>query len=69
MGFRFRRGPALLDVVKNGKRIPAVAHIGKMGLMFIFDRTNGAPIFGLEERRCRQATCRAKSIRPRSRFR
>jgi quinoprotein glucose dehydrogenase len=27
-----------------------VAHIGKMGLMFIFDRTNGAPIFGMEER-------------------
>jgi quinoprotein glucose dehydrogenase len=42
--------PALLDVVKDGKRIPAVAHVGKMGLMFIFDRTNGAPIFGLEER-------------------
>ncbi|MBZ5624420.1 MAG: hypothetical protein LAQ69_37845 [Acidobacteriia bacterium] len=42
--------PALLDVMKDGRRIPAVAHIGKMGLMFIFDRTNGAPLFGLEER-------------------
>jgi len=42
--------PALLDVVKDGRPIPAVAHIGKMGLMFIFDRTNGAPLFGLEER-------------------
>ena len=42
--------PALVDVVKDGKHIPAVAHIGKMGLMFIFDRTNGSPIFGMEER-------------------
>ena len=42
--------PTLFDVVRNGQRIPAVAQITKMGLMFIFDRTNGTPIFGLEER-------------------
>ena len=42
--------PTLVDVKKNGKTIPAVVHMGKMGLMFIFDRRDGTPIFGMEER-------------------
>jgi quinoprotein glucose dehydrogenase len=42
--------PTLFDVVRDGRRIPAVAEITKMGLLFIFDRTNGTPIFGIEER-------------------
>ncbi len=42
--------PTLINVVKDGKTVPAVAQINKMGLMFLFDRTNGKPIFGIEER-------------------
>ena len=42
--------PSLINVVKDGKTIPAVAQINKMGLLFIFDRTNGQPIFGIQER-------------------
>jgi quinoprotein glucose dehydrogenase len=42
--------PALMEIVRNGRRVPAVAQITKMGLMFIFDRTTGTPIFGIEER-------------------
>ena len=42
--------PTLINVVKDGKTVPAVAQINKMGLMFIFDRSNGKPIFGIEER-------------------
>ena len=42
--------PTLLNVVKDGKTIPAVAQINKMGLLFVFDRTNGKPVFGIEER-------------------
>jgi glucose dehydrogenase len=42
--------PALIDVVKEGRKIPAVAEITKMGLLFILDRTTGEPIFGVEER-------------------
>lgn len=38
--------PILLEAA--GK--PAVAQITKMGLMFIFDRRTGDPIFGMEER-------------------
>ncbi len=42
--------PSLIDIVKDGKKIPALAQIGKAGWMFILDRTNGKPVFGVEER-------------------
>jgi len=42
--------PALIEIRRGGKRIPAVAQITKMGLLFVFDRTNGEPVYGVEER-------------------
>jgi quinoprotein glucose dehydrogenase len=42
--------PALVDALKDGRRIPAVAEITKMGLLFILDRMTGQPVFGVEER-------------------
>jgi glucose dehydrogenase len=42
--------PTLFDVVQNGRRIPAVAQMTKMGLLFVHDRTDGRPLWGIEER-------------------
>jgi glucose dehydrogenase len=42
--------PTLVDVTKEGVKIPAVAQMTKQGLLFILDRTDGKPIFGVEER-------------------
>jgi quinoprotein glucose dehydrogenase len=42
--------PALVDIVREGRRIPAVAQITKMGLLFLLDRETGQPIYGVEER-------------------
>jgi quinoprotein glucose dehydrogenase len=42
--------PSLLDLVKDGRRIPALALISKNALMFILDRVTGKPVFGVEER-------------------
>jgi quinoprotein glucose dehydrogenase len=42
--------PGLVDIVQNGRTIPALASVGKTGYMFILDRTNGKPVFGVEER-------------------
>lgn len=42
--------PALLDVKRGGRTIPAVAVIGKTGLLFLLDRVTGTPIYGVEER-------------------
>jgi quinoprotein glucose dehydrogenase len=42
--------PLLMDVKHNGKTIPAVAVIAKDSLLYLLDRTNGKPIYGVEER-------------------
>ncbi len=42
--------PVLLDIKKGKEKIPAVVVMGKSGLMFILDRRNGKPVFGVEER-------------------
>jgi quinoprotein glucose dehydrogenase len=42
--------PLLMDVKKDGKTIPAVAVIAKDSLLYLLDRTNGKPIYGVEER-------------------
>jgi len=42
--------PVLIDITQKGKKIPALAEIGKTGWMFILNRQTGKPVFGVEER-------------------
>ena len=42
--------PGLVDIVQNGRTVPALAAISKTGYLFILDRTNGKAVFGVEER-------------------
>ena len=42
--------PSLTEVVINGKKIPAVAQMSKQGLLFMYNRLTGEPLFGMEER-------------------
>ena len=42
--------PALIDVERNGERIPAVAQATKTGMIFILHRETGEPLFPVEER-------------------
>ncbi|HEY7337992.1 MAG TPA: PQQ-binding-like beta-propeller repeat protein, partial [Bryobacteraceae bacterium] len=42
--------PTLVDVIHDGKKIPALVQAGKTGLIFILDRRDGKPIYGMEER-------------------
>ena len=42
--------PALVTVRRSGADIPAVVQVTKMGLVFILDRRDGKPIFGVDER-------------------
>jgi quinoprotein glucose dehydrogenase len=48
--FDLETPPLLMDVKKDGKVIPAVAIINKDSLLYLLDRTNGKPIYGVEER-------------------
>jgi quinoprotein glucose dehydrogenase len=42
--------PTLIDITRNGRKIPALAIVGKAGWMFILNRVTGEPVFGVEER-------------------
>jgi quinoprotein glucose dehydrogenase len=42
--------PGLIDVTVNGKKIPILAQTGKVGYMYILDRTTGKPVFGVDEK-------------------
>ncbi|MGH9632034.1 MAG: pyrroloquinoline quinone-dependent dehydrogenase [Bryobacteraceae bacterium] len=43
--------PALFTLKKDGKSIPAIAVGSKTGHLFLLDRTTGAPVFPVEERK------------------
>ena len=42
--------PALIEVTRDGKKVPAVAQWTKQGLLFIFNRLTEEPIYKVEER-------------------
>ena len=42
--------PGLFEVVQNGRTIPALGVTTKSGYLYILNRENGRPIFGVEER-------------------
>src|SRR5262249_24692485 len=42
--------PGLFDIVRSGRKIPAMALTTKSGYMYILNRVTGQPIFGVEER-------------------
>lgn len=62
--FDLGAAPTLFEAVKDGKPIPAVAQITKMGMLFMFDRVTGAPIFGIEERPVPQSTVPGEKTSP-----
>jgi quinoprotein glucose dehydrogenase len=41
---------ALFEFVANGRRTPAIAHVGKSSYVFVLDRSNGKPLIPVEER-------------------
>jgi len=42
--------PVLIDLMRNGETIPAVVQTTKMGMLFVFNRETGVPLFPIEER-------------------
>ena len=50
--------PLLADINVNGKTIKAVAQPTKQGFLYVFDRVTGKPVWPIEERQSRRATCR-----------
>ncbi|HEX3660525.1 MAG TPA: PQQ-binding-like beta-propeller repeat protein [Acidobacteriaceae bacterium] len=46
----FPAPPALVTVTRDGQRIAAVAQTTKQGVVYLFDRVTGAPLFPIEEK-------------------
>jgi quinoprotein glucose dehydrogenase len=46
----FPSQPSLVTIERDGRQIDAVAQTSKQGYVYLFDRTNGAPLFPLESR-------------------
>ena len=42
--------PSLITLRRKGRSIPAVVVVSKMGLVFVFNRITGKPVFPIEER-------------------
>lgn len=42
--------PVLIELNKDGKKISAVVQTTKMGMVFVFDRLSGEPVYSIEER-------------------
>jgi quinoprotein glucose dehydrogenase len=47
----FPASPALLTVKRDGKDVDAIAQTTKQGFVYLFDRTNGKPLFPIEYRK------------------
>src|SRR3989442_13446119 len=41
--------PILLDITVNGRPIKAVVQMGKIAFAYVFDRTNGQPVWPIPE--------------------
>ncbi len=48
--YDFPCAPTLLDITVAGRRVKAIAQVSKQGFIYVFDRTNGRPLWPIEER-------------------
>jgi quinoprotein glucose dehydrogenase len=56
--------PVLMDLVVDGKPVKAVAQITKQGFVYTFDRTNGKPVWPIEERPVAKSDVPGESTSP-----
>ncbi|MFA5523797.1 MAG: pyrroloquinoline quinone-dependent dehydrogenase [Tissierellales bacterium] len=56
--------PVLVDLKHNGKVTPAVVQTTKQGLIFVFNRETGEPLFDIEERAVPQSTVPGEQTSP-----
>ena len=56
--------PILADIRRGNETVPVVVQLTKMGLVFVFNRLTGAPIFGVEERPVPQSDVPGEATSP-----
>lgn len=60
----FPSPPVLVTVDRDGKQVDAVAETSKQGFVFLFDRTNGNPLFPIEYKPYPQTTVPGEATAP-----
>ncbi|MGH8178906.1 MAG: pyrroloquinoline quinone-dependent dehydrogenase [Steroidobacter sp.] len=56
--------PMLVDIERDGKSIPAVVQATKTGMLFVFDRETGEPVFEIIERPTPQSDVAGETTSP-----
>lgn len=56
--------PMLIDIERDGKSIPAVVQATKTGMLYVFDRETGEPVFEVVERPVPQSDVAGEAISP-----
>ncbi len=56
--------PTLIDLERNGTRIPALVQVTKSGLTFVFNRETGEPLIPIEERPVPQGGIEGEALSP-----
>ena len=56
--------PTLVEIVRGIRRMPAVVQYSKTGMLYIYDRLTGEPIFPIEERRVPQSSVPGEKTSP-----
>ncbi|HEY5810154.1 MAG TPA: pyrroloquinoline quinone-dependent dehydrogenase [Povalibacter sp.] len=56
--------PLLIDIEREGKSIAAVVQATKTGMLFVFDRETGQPVFDIIERRVPQTDVKSEATAP-----
>ena len=56
--------PSLVTIHRDGKEIPAVVLVGKEGLVFVFNRLTGKPLYPIEERPVPQSQVPGEATSP-----
>lgn len=56
--------PALVDITVDGKAIKALAQMTKQGFLWVLDRTNGKPVWPVEERAVPQSSVPGEETSP-----
>lgn len=62
--YDFASAPNLVDVTHDGRRLKVVAQVSKQGFVYVFDRTNGNPIWPMEEREVPASTVPGERLAP-----
>ena len=56
--------PTLIDITRNGRKVPVVVQYSKTGMVYIYHRLTGEPIFPIEERPVPQSTIAGEKTSP-----